>query len=74
MAAKAKQTSRRQKNGGAGRALFERNTGSWHPKRQRAILWHRGSGVGDWEDSYLQNRCLANFDFVIDASESFRYL
>lgn len=51
------------KHGGAGGALLERNTGSWHPKRQRAIVWHRGSGTGDWEDSYLQNRCLANFRF-----------
>ena len=26
-----------------------------------------------WGVSYLQNRCLANFDFDIDASKSFRY-
>lgn len=63
MAAKAKNKHPDVKNGGAGRALLERNTGSWHPKRQRAILWHGGSGTGDWEDSYLQNRCLANFWF-----------
>lgn len=51
------------------------NTGSWHPKRQRAILWHRGSGTGEWKDSYLQNRCLANFWFQHWCpSESLRYL
>lgn len=36
----------KKKKGGAGRALLEGNTGSWHPKRQRAMLWHRGSGHG----------------------------
>lgn len=51
------------KKGGAGWALFGRNTGSWHPKRQRVILWHRGSGLGHQDHSYLQNRRLANFGF-----------
>lgn len=23
-------------------------------------IWHRGSGMGHWDDSYLQNKCLAN--------------
>lgn len=74
MAAEVKQTSWRQKWRCWWGIAWEKNTGSWHPKRQRAILWHRGSGMGDWEDSYLQNRCLANFDFNIDASKSSRYL
>lgn len=30
--------------------------------------------MGDWEDFYLQNRCLANLDFHADASESCGYL
>lgn len=51
------------KKGGAGWALFGKKTGSRHPKRQRAILWHRGSGLGHRDDSYLQNRRLANFWF-----------
>lgn len=48
MAAKAKQTSRRQKNGGAGRALLERNTGSWHSRGRelsygtKAQVWGLG--------------------------------
>lgn len=34
------------------------------------ILWHRGSGLGHRDDSYLQNRRLANFGLGGDASES----
>lgn len=63
------------KNGGAGRALLERNTGSWHPSGRELSYGTEAQVRGTGErDSYLQNRCLANFDFDIDASKSFRYL
>lgn len=52
------------KKGGAGWASFGKNTGSRHPKRQRAILWHRGSGtiliykIDVWQVFDIGGRCL----------------
>lgn len=52
MAAKAKQTSRRQ-NGGAGRALLERNTGSWHPSGRELSYGTEAQVRGDWGERFL---------------------
>lgn len=47
---KSKTNIQTSKNGGAGRALLERNTGSWHPRGKRAILMAQRLRCGDGED------------------------
>lgn len=58
------------KNGGAGGALLERNTGSWHSRGRELSYGTEAQVWGTGKILIYKIDVWQNFDFHIDASES----